>query len=77
MQLPLHIRVKLIRQDILSALGLGGNVPVALAERDGGLVVQVDGREFFVASPSAGSSTRRAGTGGSTSLSANMASAGM
>lgn len=51
MQLPLHIRVKLIRQDILSALGLGGNVPVALAERDGGLVVQVDGREFYVASP--------------------------
>lgn len=52
MQLPFHIRAKLLRQRILVALGgLGGNVPVDLAERPGGLVVLVDGREFFVASP--------------------------
>jgi FkbM family methyltransferase len=32
-------------------LGIGGNRPVRLAETDGGLAVEADGRRFFVPSP--------------------------
>jgi FkbM family methyltransferase len=51
MQLPLQIRLKLLRQRLYAGLGTGGNVPVALAEGDGGLVVRVDGRDIAVPSP--------------------------
>lgn len=51
MHLPLQIRLKLLRQRLYCALGIGANVPVTLAESDDGLIVRVDGREIVVPSP--------------------------
>lgn len=51
MQLPLQVRLKLLRQQAYSALKLGGNVPVALVESAGALCVRVDGRDIAVPSP--------------------------
>lgn len=51
MQLSAVQRLKLVRQDLLAALKIGGNVPVALEETPDGLFVAVDGRRIAVPSP--------------------------
>ncbi|MEE2692273.1 MAG: FkbM family methyltransferase [Pseudomonadota bacterium] len=51
MQLPLKQRLKLVRQDILAALKLNGNVPVAIEETDGTVFILVEGRRIAVPSP--------------------------
>jgi FkbM family methyltransferase len=51
MQLSLGQRLKLIRQDALAALGLGGNVRVRLEDAAEGVFVCVDDRRIAVPSP--------------------------
>lgn len=51
MQISAVQRLKLLRQDILAALKIGANVPVAVAETADGLFVTVDGRRIAVPSP--------------------------
>ncbi|NWG71314.1 MAG: FkbM family methyltransferase [Parvularculaceae bacterium] len=51
MQLPLEVRLKLLRQRVLAALGVGGHRPVRLLKTPGGLAVEVDGRQIHVPSP--------------------------
>lgn len=51
MQLSAVLRLKLIRQALLAALKIGGNVPVALAQEEDGFFVAVDGRRIAVPSP--------------------------
>jgi FkbM family methyltransferase len=51
LQLPAAQRLKLLRQDLLAALKIGGNVPVGLEEASEGVYVRVDGRRIAVPSP--------------------------
>lgn len=51
MQLSQSQRLKLLRQDVLAALKIGGNVRVRLEEAPSGLFVAVDGRRIAVPSP--------------------------
>lgn len=51
MQIAYAQRLKLLRQRVLSAFSLGGNVDVRLEETADGLVVAVDGRRIAVPSP--------------------------
>lgn len=51
MQLPAAQRLKLIRQSVLAALGIGGNAPVSLEETADGVFVLVDGQRISVPSP--------------------------
>ncbi|MEQ1928956.1 MAG: FkbM family methyltransferase [Parvularculaceae bacterium] len=51
MQLPLQVRLKLLRQRALAALRIGGNRPVRILETAGGLAIEVDGRRIRVPSP--------------------------
>lgn len=51
MQMPLQVRLKLLRQRLYAGLGIGGNVPVALDQHGDDLFVRVDGRTIFVPSP--------------------------
>lgn len=51
MQLSAVQRLKLLRQDFLAALRIGGNVPVKLDETPQGVFVLVDGRRVAVPSP--------------------------
>lgn len=51
MQLPLQVRLKLLRQRAYAALKIGGNVPVALVESADALFVRVDGRDIAIPSP--------------------------
>ncbi len=51
MQLPLVQRLKLLRQHLLAALGLGGNVAVTLEENADGCFVSVEGHRIAVPSP--------------------------
>jgi FkbM family methyltransferase len=51
MQLSAGQRFKLVRQDVLAALKIGGNTRVALEETPDGLFVLVDGRRIAVPSP--------------------------
>lgn len=51
MQLPLAQRLKLARQRLLAAFGVGGEVDVRLDEAPDGLFVLVEGRRIAVPSP--------------------------
>lgn len=51
MQLSIGQRVKLLRQDLYAALGLGGHVRVRIEETPDGLFVLVDGERIAVPSP--------------------------
>lgn len=51
MQLPIAVRLKLLRQSALAALGVGGEVPVAIIEAGDGVVIRVGGREIAAPSP--------------------------
>ncbi|MEZ5897091.1 MAG: FkbM family methyltransferase [Parvularculaceae bacterium] len=51
MQLPVAQRLKLLRQDLLAAMGIGGNAKVRLEQTGDGLVVAVDGERIAVPSP--------------------------
>lgn len=51
MQLSAVQRFKLLRQDMLAALKIGGNVPVRIEDSPEGLFIRVDGRCIAVPSP--------------------------
>ncbi len=51
MRLPVSVRGKLLRQRLLAALKIGGNVPVFLRETAEGPVVEASGRRIHVPSP--------------------------
>lgn len=51
MDIPLEVRLKLMRQSALAALGVGGNRAVTLVETPRGPGVEVDGRLVHVPSP--------------------------
>jgi len=51
LQLSTVQRLKLLRQGVLSALNISGNVPVSLEEAHEGVFVRVDGRRICVPSP--------------------------
>ncbi|MDZ7628506.1 MAG: FkbM family methyltransferase [Parvularculaceae bacterium] len=50
-QLSAIQRLKLLRQDLLAALHIGGNVPIAVRQTPDGWVVEVDARRIAVPSP--------------------------
>ena len=51
MQLPLEVRLKLLRQRALVAMGVGGNRPVRIVDTPEGVAVETEGRTFRVPSP--------------------------
>jgi FkbM family methyltransferase len=51
MSLPASQKLKLLRQSVLAAAGLGGNVDVAIEQGADGTVIRVDGRRIHVTSP--------------------------
>ncbi|MBI1392385.1 MAG: FkbM family methyltransferase [Alphaproteobacteria bacterium] len=51
MHLPISVRLKLVRQGLLAAAGIGGNRAVALRKDGDAIIVEVDGREIYVPSP--------------------------
>lgn len=51
MQLPLTVRLKLARQSVLAALGIGGERAVRLAEEGDRLYVETDGVRLRIPSP--------------------------
>jgi len=50
MQLPVKLRLKLMRQGLLAGMKIGGNVPVSVEERDGDVSILVEGRRIAVPS---------------------------
>jgi FkbM family methyltransferase len=51
LQSPLTFRLKLIRQDILAAMHIGGNAAVRIETTGGDVFIHVDGRRIAVPSP--------------------------